>query len=200
MNNYKVIALIGKAGAGKDYLLQQIKKYENPEKINIIVSNTTRPMRDNEKQDEHYHFLTFSDFSPRTYIQTTHYNVYNENNRMETWFYGTEESALDKNKVNIGVFNVDGVEQLINKKYIDLSIFNIFATDRLRLERQLKRDNNCSITEICRRWLKDEEDFKEIQNFPYVDLYNSLKVETLQALNYISTTISRLYDDLDRMN
>ena len=33
------------------------------------------------------------------------------------WWYGTAIENLDKNKINIGIFNISGIDQLINKDY-----------------------------------------------------------------------------------
>ena len=43
MNKYRVIALIGKAGSGKDTILKRIVSIEK--NINEIISCTTRPAR-----------------------------------------------------------------------------------------------------------------------------------------------------------
>ena len=48
MNNlYRVIAFVGKSGAGKDFLAKQLVK-DHPDIAHFIVSSTTRPIRDYE--------------------------------------------------------------------------------------------------------------------------------------------------------
>lgn len=54
---YKIIALIGKAGSGKDTILKEILKQE-PIKYNEIISCTTRPKREGEIDGVNYYFLT----------------------------------------------------------------------------------------------------------------------------------------------
>jgi guanylate kinase len=49
---------VGITGAGKNALLDYLVK-EYPNDYQFILSHTTRPMRDYEQQDVHYHFVDF---------------------------------------------------------------------------------------------------------------------------------------------
>jgi guanylate kinase len=49
---------VGITGAGKNALLDYILE-TYPDQYQFIISHTTRPMRDYEKQDVHYHFVDF---------------------------------------------------------------------------------------------------------------------------------------------
>lgn len=88
-----------------------------------------------------------------------------ENNRMlewtsfNRWYYGTSLSSLDKNLVNIGVFNLEGIYSLIHKKEVELKIFKLRTSDKTRLLRQLNRENDPDIEEIIRRFRADKIDF-----------------------------------------
>ena len=58
-----IIALFGKAGAGKDTIQRLlIQHFENAQSI---ISNTTRPKRDYEKDGIDYHFLSVEDFAKK---------------------------------------------------------------------------------------------------------------------------------------
>ena len=58
---YQLVALIGKAGSGKDTILKDVvRAYELP--MNIIVSYTTRPMREGETEGKEYHFISEETF------------------------------------------------------------------------------------------------------------------------------------------
>ena len=57
---YKIIALFGKSSAGKDYLQKWIVNNFN---VNKMVSCTTRPPRDYEKEGVDYFFLTNEKFA-----------------------------------------------------------------------------------------------------------------------------------------
>ena len=165
MNNYKIIALFGKSGAGKDYI--QHWMLNNISNCHKIISYTTRLKRDYEIDNKDYHFCSENEFKKlinnKEMLESTDFNG---------WLYGTAISSLEKNKINIGVFNPQGVETLINinKNSIDtkLDVFPLYidANDKLRLYRNLKRESNPNCIEICRRFLADEKDFKNI-NFNY---------------------------------
>ena len=74
------------------------------------------------------------------------------------WWYGTPISSLDKDKINIGVFNIDGLECLAETSFDILPIY-IDVPDKIRLIRQLNREENPNCAEICRRFQTDDKDF-----------------------------------------
>lgn len=84
-----------------------------------------------------------------------------EYTEFNNWYYGTSIDSLDKNKINIGVFNPDGVKNLLTKD-CNLLIFWIDASDKTRLLRQLNRENEPNVKEIIRRFNTDEKDFSNI--------------------------------------
>lgn len=149
---YKIVALIGKAGSGKDTILNRL--IENNEGFNKIISCTTRPPRDKEKDGFAYRFLTDKEFAERVLcgdmIEATIFR---------DWVYGTSYKSLDINKINIGVFNPDGVESMLYNPDIELQVFYITCSDKIRLIRQLNREDNPDIDEIFRRYKADEDDF-----------------------------------------
>ena len=153
---YTIIALMGKAGSGKDTILHALLKQPAFKNAAPIVSCTTRPMRENEKDGVDYHFLTQSEFTDKILsgdmLEAT---VFND------WCYGTSLENLSKDKVNIGVFNPEGVGLLRNNENIKLTLIYIEANDKDRLIRQLSRENNPDVHEIIRRYSADEMDFSE---------------------------------------
>ena len=156
MTKYNIIAIMGKAGSGKDTLCQALLK--QPEFFNAapIVSCTTRPIRDNEVDGVSYHFLTNEEFTNQILsgemLEATVFN---------TWCYGTSVHNLKKDVVNIGVFNPEGVAILRENKEVNLKVIYIEANDKDRLLRQLNREKNPNCHEIIRRFTADEEDFAE---------------------------------------
>lgn len=161
----KVIALIGKAGSGKDTLMQRILA-EPGYDFNEMISCTTRPRRDNEVDGKNYYFLTEQDFTRK--VNNGLMLEYTEFNR---WYYGTSLDSLDENKVNIGVFNPAGIRALCKHKDIDLTVFYIMASDKIRLIRQLTREQKPNVDEIIRRYGTDNVDFLGL-GFPYTALLN----------------------------
>lgn len=198
MNKYELIVLCGKAGAGKDYLLQQIKKYYGDD-INAIVSDTTRPPRLGEVDGVNYHFLDLPTFSETKHLEITHYEVGGDKN-FDLWFYGTPYSSLDKNKINIGIFNIDGIRQLYEKNDLNIHIFYISASDRTRLIRQMDREEYPDYSEICRRFLADEEDFRNLYKYPSRKLRNMTSQDVEQCIEIIKETIDEIKSGFNRMN
>ena len=194
MNKYKLIILCGKSGAGKDYLLKRIsEKEENKNKINLLISDTTRPKRDYEINGIDYNFLTPEEFSKKEHLEWAVFN---------NWYYGTPYDALKEDKINIAILNPSGVNQMytrnINKQDLEIIVFFIHAEPKIRLLRQMERESNPNYTEICRRFLTDEEDFKILIG-PLVVLNNNTQKETEESLEAIQSAIEEL-NDSGRMN
>ena len=75
------------------------------------------------------------------------------------WCYGTSMKNLDQNALNIGVFNPEGVEILRDNPNIDLLVLYIKADDKVRLLRQLNREEHPDCNEIVRRFGTDKYGF-----------------------------------------
>ncbi len=185
---YKLIVLMGKAGSGKDTILREVVK-QNPD-IHEVVSCTTRPPREGEVDGVNYHFLTGEEFGAKVLknemLEATCFNE---------WFYGTSFDSLDKDKVNIGVFNPTGVESL--REYKDIHVLTIWveATDKNRLLRQLNREKEPDVNEIIRRFKADEMDFSDI-DFDYVKLNNNDKDDLEVNTNAVLAFVQQLKDEL----
>ena len=167
MNKIKIIALCGMAGSGKDTILKNVLK--TYPQLHEIVSCTTRPPREGEINGKNYYFISNEEFAQKMYnMEMLECTVFND------WCYGTPLSSLDKNKVNIGVFNLDGLEILLEDSRLDLTIFFVDAPKKTRLLRQLNRENNPDVDEIIRRYQTDEHDFKHIdfRLKEYIYLFN----------------------------
>lgn len=155
----QVVAFVGKSGAGKDYCMKQVAKDNN---WHIIVSSTTRPIRDYEKEGVDYHFLTEKEFAAARFLETASFN---------SWHYGTRYEDLDPNNVNVGVFNPTGLKSLAAQDDITLHIVYVRASDKTRLLRQLNREEEPNVHEIVRRFYTDEADFQDDKSF--ISLGNS---------------------------
>ena len=153
---YTIIAIMGKAGSGKDTLCKALLNEPEFLEAKPIVSCTTRPIRDYEKDGVDYHFLTNEEFTDQILsgemLEATVFN---------NWCYGTSIANLDSKKVNIGVFNPEGCEALRENKDVNLCLIYIEATDKTRLLRQLNREKEPDCHEIVRRFSADEMDFEE---------------------------------------
>lgn len=158
---YKVIAIIGQSGSGKDTVLSRVlENYGN--KFNKLIPFTTRPKRPNEIDGENYYFV--SNKKEKEAIMVSEYN---------NWFYGYNKKDFLEDKINIGVFNLKQVEWMLSSenKIIDLiAIYRIVASDYTILARGLERDR-ANAAEMARRFIADKEEFSKI-NFPYFELIN----------------------------
>lgn len=173
---FKVIALMGKAGSGKDAILHELIRLL-PD-ANEMISCTTRPIREGEVHGVNYFYMTPEEFSARVLngemIECTEFN---------SWFYGTSYEALRSNCLNIGVFNPTGVDSLMAYPDIELQVFYITTSDKTRLLRQLNRERDPDVHEIIRRFKADEIDFEDLTDIPYVEISNEGSLEdTVRAV------------------
>lgn len=163
---YKVVALMGKAGSGKDAILHELMRL-CPD-ANEMISCTTRPIREGEAEGVNYFYMTPEQFGAKVLngemLECSEFN---------NWFYGTSYDALRSNCLNIGVFNPTGVESLMQfKNAIDLQVFYITASNKTRLIRQLNREENPDVYEIIRRFHADEDDFDDLTDINYIEVPN----------------------------
>lgn len=163
MNKYKIIALFGESGSGKDTIKKSILKNNNH--FNNIISYTTRPKRNNEVNGVDYNFVDREYFAKnlQDMLEVTSFN---------NWFYGTNITSLKKDKVNIGIFNIYAIDCLLMDPQLSVLPLYIKCEDKIRLIRCLNREKNVDCNEICRRFLADKKDFLDIP-FSYIVYNNS---------------------------
>lgn len=183
MEKIKLIAIIGKAGSGKNTFLNKITsildvfkyKGDDPdckeyydfyqdlkdkfnETYNIIIPFTTRPMREGEINGKDYHFIDEDKIGNMIENGTVA-----QVEDFRGWLYGTLWDDYDPKKLNIGIFNPRAVEYLNDYDNMDITTIYITAPDKDRLLRQLNREDNPDIKEIIRRYGTDEIDFDEAE-------------------------------------
>lgn len=146
---YKIIALYGKSGSGKDYTANRLLQIY-PDMIKI-VSDTTRPIRDREVEGLDYNFLSLENFNKKEHLEVSTYNE---------WFYGTPMNVFKKGKIHVGVFDLEGMNNILNDDRLEILPVFILASDKTRMLRCLQREANPNVLEICRRFLADEEEYK----------------------------------------
>ena len=175
---YNVVALIGEAGSGKDTLMQRILA-RKPGYFNEIISCTTRPMREGEAEGVNYFYFTDEEF-----LKKVQNNEMLEFTNFNNWYYGTSCDSLSTDRINIGVFNPDGIRSLGNDPRINLTTFRISCLDKTRLLRQLNREENPNVDEIIRRYKADYEDFYDLE-FEYQVLPNDTMEDYEAAIEKI---------------
>lgn len=163
---YNIIAIAGKAGSGKDTIMQKVLAAA-PDRFHEIISYTSRPPREGEVDGKNYYFSKYNEKAGRHFVmgdflEWTYFN---------DWIYATPKSSLVEDKVNIGVFNPAGLRSLSRSPQVSLAIVYITASDKIRLLRQLNREEDPDVKEIIRRFSTDEKDFEDFSkefNYPTI--------------------------------
>lgn len=183
---YDIVCLIGESGSGKDSIFKEVLSSAKKHKIDInpIINCTTRPKRDNEKENVDYYYLTLEQFTDKLLknelLEATSFN---------DWFYGTEFSALREDQVNIGIFNPDAIYNIKEThNNINLWIYYLEVSGKERLIRQLNREEKPNIDEIIRRYQADELDFRFL-DFHYNILSNENLKDREEAVKIILNDI-----------
>lgn len=189
-----MIALVGHGGSGKDTLLKIYKNFG----FNTIVSYTTRPIRHNEINGIHYHYITKDDFLKRKKEGFFSEHIFLDginNGEKEIWHYGVAKQDCDENAVV--VVELNGLRQL--KKVVD-KVFTIYirACDITRLNRMksrgderkelLRRFNQDAIDfekvlDICDFIIDNEKDMSEYEN--YIEMENMIKRSIFEYNKFI---------------
>ena len=188
---YQVVALIGKAGAGKDSI-QKATCELHPHMFHPIVSCTTRPAREGEAEGVDYHFISLNEFTRKVLngdmLEATEFR---------DWFYGTTLDSLAKDKINIGVFNPAGVEALLEDPRLDVVVFEVNAPDKQRLMRYLNREELPDCAEMCRRYFTDEKDFSDLDFDRYqIDNWDGADLDLLTEYNTCLDVLEEMWTAL----
>ena len=169
MEKIKIIALFGEAGSGKDYIQNAlIESTWDKRYFHKVISSTTRPPREGEKDGVDYHFIP----SSAEFFNLDNMHKWIEFTSFRNWWYGTSIDHLSTEKINIGVFNIKGICSLLEDEQIECLPIYIKTYPKIRLLRQLQRETNPDCDEIIRRYLTDQKDFLNIP-FEYHVIYNN---------------------------
>ena len=148
-----LIAVCGKSASGKDYFVKKVCKHYG-DKINKIVPDTTRPNRINEKDSVDYNFITTPVF-----VKKHRQGKYLESSCYNGWHYGISVDQIVCDKINIGVFDKQGLEALVkNKDNYNIILVYLKCSFSKRIFRYIKREKKIS-REMFRRFAADQKDF-----------------------------------------
>lgn len=181
-----IVILCGKSASGKDTTLKKLV-----EKYNYIpiISTTTRPIREGEKNGVDYNFISKEEFNWKIakdmFLEYRSYNTL-FNDIPDTWYYGTEKQELDPKKIYISVLDFDGAREV--QKYYgrdNTIIIYISCPDVIR-ENRAKQRGSFDQTEWDRRLKDDEIKFSDD------------KVNELATMAFMSTyTVDELAANID---
>lgn len=154
-----MIILVGESGSGKS----TVEKFLIDYGMKPVVSYTTRPMRDGEKEGIDYHFISnekFADMKEKNlFLETGEYN---------SWHYGALIS--DYNKDSVVVLTPHGMRQAV-KHFPSAFVVYINVPRRDRLIKILQRGDD--IEEAYRRSISDLGQFDGIEDEADVVIDNS---------------------------
>ncbi len=161
----KIFIIMGKAASGKDTIFKKlVEQTEYP--LKTVVIYTTRPQRPGEQNGVEYFFVTEERLQ-----QLRKEGIVIEERRYDTvhgpWYYFTvNDGQIDLENHNyIMISTLAGYEQ-IRAYYKEENVIPIYieADNKERLIRYINREEKqkCpNYSEVCRRFLADEQDFSE---------------------------------------
>lgn len=161
MKNNKLFVILGKSCSGKTTILNEVlSKLDIP----VLLSQTTRPKRDNEIDGVDYNFVTMSEFdNDYKNEDILEYDCFRINSLKETWVYYTKKSdLLLPNTSQIKIVSPVGLSQLMSHKELRDNIVSIYieSSDRLRKKRYLTR--SISPDSMNDRFERDNQAFQHL--------------------------------------
>ena len=158
-----ILILCGKAASGKDTLKRYIVEALELSGIefNNVVNTTTRPPREGEVDGVNNHFCSAEEMTKKILNdEMAEAVLFND------WVYGTENKALSEDKLNVGIFNLEGIEALRQNPNHNIFAVYLDVEDSVRLIRYLNRENMTKekINEMFRRYKADEIDFADVDD------------------------------------
>ena len=160
----KIFYVMGKSASGKDTIYKRLR--QSLPQMGTVVMYTTRPMRDGEENGREYHF------TDREFLE----RVKKEGRLIECRTYETVCGPWDYFTVDDGQIELESGSYLMMgtlesyrkmREYYGAEVLvpiYIQVEDGLRLQRALdweRSQRHPNYSDMCRRFLADEEDFKE---------------------------------------
>ena len=160
----KIFFVLGKSCSGKDTIFKKLKE-DRKLNLNTVTGYTTRPMREGETNGVEYFFVNNEELkalkNQGKVIECRDYNT----------VYGVCYFTVDDGQINLEKGNylyigtLESYEQMVRYygKEVVVPIYVEVETGE-RLARAVNRERqqeSPKYTELCRRFLADEEDFCE---------------------------------------
>lgn len=177
--------LMGKSASGKDTIFKRLLDIP---RLNIkkIVPYTTRPLRLGETDGDDYHFVNSNtmhelEAAGKIIEHRCYHTVHGD------WHYFTADDGLNIKGNNERFLTIGTLEAYIKlREYYgaeNVTPIYIYADDFERINRSLKREKKQeapSVSEVCRRFLADENDFSEelLEKSGIDVLYENIDIDT----------------------
>ena len=179
-----LLILVGKTASGKDTIVKELAKNG----WNKVVTYTTRPIREGEKEGIAYHYISEEEFKEKIdsgfFLEHKKYNT-----EYGTWYYGSPKEELlsvksDENKVII--LTPDGYRDFIKEALgIQYRCIYIYSNSKT-IQRRLKRRGDSPL-EAKRRLDNDNIDFKGVENEVDRIFYNNDNTD----IKYLASAICK---------
>ena len=188
MKNNKLFCILGKSASGKTTILNEVlSKLDIP----VLISQTTRPPRDNEIDGVDYKFVTMNTFdNDYKNEDILEYDCFRLDSIRQTWVYYTKKSdLLLPNTSQIKIVSPTGLAQLMSNKELRDNIVSIYidCPDRLRQKRYLTR--SLSPDNVNERFKRDELAFEHL--FTDYIVLNDENTSIHEASNQLIDIIER---------
>lgn len=149
-----MIVIVGESASGKTTLANNLAAHDG--KYKKIVTYTTRPKRDGERDGVDYHFVTESTFEELSKRQ-----FFAEVNQYRNWKYGTAIADCVDTNETVAVLTPAGLRALKKQGVKTLSVY-LYTDRRSRLVQCLNRGDD--IEEAYRRSLSDVGQFDGVES------------------------------------
>lgn len=161
----KIFVIMGKSATGKDSVYRRI--VENKEcKLKTVTCYTTRPIRQGEQNGREYYFVSEFEMNSlmkeEKIIECRKYHTVHG-----VWYYFTaNDGQIDLSDGNYVIIGSIMVYQKLTQYYGNNIVVPIYieVDNEERLLRAIQREKlqmNPNYSEVCRRYLADEEDFSQ---------------------------------------
>ena len=194
----KIFCIMGKSSSGKDTIYRKLLK-DKKLALKKIITYTTRPMRDGEKEGVQYFFRTKDEMDAfEKQSRLVEKRVYHT--ILGDWYYFTvDDGQVEKDGNYVIITTLDQFAQIRKywKKDCVLPIY-IEVDDGERLKRALRREmsqEKPQYEEMCRRFLADNKDFsKENLEAAKVDrvFENRTLTETVETISSYILSLEKL--------
>lgn len=194
----KIFCIMGKSSSGKDTIYRKLLK-DKKLALKKIITYTSRPMRDGEKEGVQYFFRTKDEMDAfekqgRLVEKRVYHTILGD------WYYFTvDDGQVEKDGNYVIITTLDQFAKIRDywKKDCVLPIY-IEVDDGERLKRALRREmsqEKPQYEEMCRRFLADNKDFsKENLEAAKVDrvFENRTLTETVETISSYILSLEKL--------
>ncbi len=161
----RIYAVMGKSATGKDTVYKRLLERYGDRFKNVVLY-TTRPIRAGETDGTEYHFVTIPEMEKmRDEGKILELRMYNT--VYGPWYYFTaDDGQIDLNDSDyMMITTLKGYESM-QKCFGKENVVPVYTEidDYTRLHRAVEREGRQkkpNFSEVCRRYLADEDDFSE---------------------------------------